>query len=213
MINISKVVVIRHGETLWNVDRKLQGQGNSDLTKLGVKQAELAAGAIQAEKFDFCYSSDLPRCIHTAEIITRNLGLDIITDERLRERNFGVLQGMTKEEIENVYPEIFQRFKMGNINFEVPKGESFNGFFNRVKDFFEDQKIMDKQNKNILVITHGGVLDCLMRMIMNISLDAHRNYSIYNTSINRFSILNDVWKIDTWGDINHLSTISTTDDF
>ena len=89
MKNSKNMVIVRHGETEWNIERKLQGQENSELTKLGYKQTELVANTLKNESFDICISSDLPRCVKTAEIILMNKNIEIIYEPRLRERNFG----------------------------------------------------------------------------------------------------------------------------
>ena len=212
MGNTKNIVIVRHGETQWNIERKLQGQENSDLTKLGIKQTELVARSLKNEHFDICISSDLPRCIKTSDIILKDRDIRIVYESRLRERNFGHLQGMTKEKIKDCYPYVYEKLNTGNINFEVPNGESMSEFFSRV-DQGLDFIINNFQQKNILIITHGGVLDCIMRKIMKLSLDNHRCFSIYNTSINRFSVNSFGWKLESWGDINHLKSVVTIDDF
>ena len=119
---------------------------------------------------------------------------------------------MTKEDIKEKYPSVYKKLKSGNINFEVPKGESMSEFFRRIDQCFD---FITKKftQKNILIITHGGVLDCIMRKTMDLSLDHHRCFSIYNTSINRFSVNSFGWKLESWGDVNHLKSVVTIDDF
>lgn len=211
MLKNIKLTVIRHGETEWNIIKKLQGQANSPLTSLGVEQASFVGKALENERFDAFYSSDLERCIKTSSVINDFLDMDVQYFEGLRERNFGVLQGLYREEIQQKFPNIFLSLEKGNINFDVEKGESFKVFYERINQTFT--KIVSNGDfKNILVVTHGGALDCLIRKVFKLSLDAPRTFSIFNTSINRFTVT-DYWKLDTWGDINHLKSITTIDDF
>jgi len=212
MTNVQNFVIIRHGETKWNTERKLQGQANSDLTRLGLKQTELVSNALKDEKFDFFFSSDLKRCQITSEIINKHHSKEIIYDQRLRERDFGILQGMTKEMIKNEQKEVYGIYKTGSINFAVPEGEGVEEFFNRTMDFFDDV-LKNFSEKKSLIVTHGGILDCLIRKTTGMSLDAPRCFSIYNTSVNRFSVRNGKWKLVSWGDLSHLNSELTIDDF
>jgi 2,3-bisphosphoglycerate-dependent phosphoglycerate mutase len=212
MAQSKKIVIIRHGETEWNIYRKLQGQANSDLTELGKKQALLTAQAIKNEVFDKIYSSDLPRCVETAKILNHELGLAVVFEKGLRERHFGQLQGKKHEEIKALFPDLHSKLSTGNINFEIPGGESFKDFYIRVNDTL-DRLAANAEEEKILIVSHGGALDCVIRRIFGLPLDMPRRFSIYNTSINRFSVHNNDWKLDTWGDINHLKEIDTMDDF
>ena len=206
------ITIVRHGETEWNIEKKFQGQGNSNLTALGKEQAEKVSVALLKDKFDIMFSSDLERCRNTALIINKKLNLKLIEDKRIRERNFGVIQGLTKEEIQYQYPDIYLKYITGSINFAVPGGESFSDLFYRVNDFFDWLSVQPFYTR-VLIVTHGGVLDCVIRKVMGLSLESNRCFSIYNTSINCISVTEGYWKLETWGNVSHLSDMKTIDDF
>jgi len=95
---MTQLILIRHGETLWNTERRMQGQLDSPLTERGLWQAQQLGLRLKDEPFTTLYSSDLPRAARTAEQIAIVTGHDILTDERLRERHFGVFEGLTQQE-------------------------------------------------------------------------------------------------------------------
>ncbi len=198
----TQVVLVRHGETEWNVAMRLQGIQDSNLTKNGIHQAKMVAKALSAHRFDILISSDLGRAIKTAEIINSYQHLEIITDASLRERAFGVMEGLTREQILEKYPEVFSGYMERKDTYQIPYGESLNDFYKRVTTGLKKIVTMHR-GKEILLISHGGVLDCVMRMIFNYPLSAPRYFSIYNASINSFSVTENQWFLEQWGNIDH----------
>jgi probable phosphoglycerate mutase len=207
-MGITKVTMIRHGETEWNVAMRLQGNQDSNLTSLGIKQVELVAEALSSKPFDIHISSDQGRAVKTAEIINEHHHLKIVLNENLRERNFGIMEGLTREEIAEKYPEVHESYIKRKSEFQVPQGESLIQLYSRVTN--ELKRIVSlHESKKILIITHGGVLDCTMRMVFSYSLDNPRNFSIYNAAINTFSVKDGKWNLNEWGNIDHLRSINT----
>lgn len=198
----TSVTVVRHGETEWNVSRQLQGRKNSNLTENGIKQAELTAEALKDKSFDFLYTSNLRRALETTEIINKYHRIEIHVDESLAERNFGVMEGLTNEEIIEKYPEVYNRYIQREEAFLIPEGESLVSFYERVKNGLNAIAQLHA-GKEILIVTHGGILDCMMRMVFNYPLSAPRSFYIYNASINKFSVNEGVWFLKVWGDISH----------
>src|SRR5476649_965924 len=111
MAETSLITLIRHGETTWNAERRVQGQLESPLSERGVQQAEALAQRMQFEKFDALYASDLARAYATAEKIAALTGGRIHSDQRLRERHYGVFQGFTWDEIRQKFPAEYAEFK------------------------------------------------------------------------------------------------------
>ena len=210
-MGISKVTMIRHGETEWNVSMRLQGKRNSNLTPLGLKQVELVAKALSKRSFDLLISSDQGRAVKTAEAINNYHNLNITLSEKLRERNFGIMEGLTREEIAIKFPEVHEGYMKRKSEFQIPEGESLVQFFSRITGELTNI-VNNYEGKNILIITHGGVLDCTMRMVFSYSLDVSRNFSIFNAAINTFSIKNNKWNLEEWGNIDHFSSIDTFDE-
>ena len=198
----TSITVVRHGETDWNVSRQLQGRQNSKLTANGLKQAQLTAEALKGIAFDALYTSDLKRALETTEIINQYHNLEIQIDKSLAERNFGVMEGLTSEELKEKYPEIYSNYLARKEDFQIPGGESLISFMDRVKQSLENI-IRVHEGRHILIITHGGVLDCIIRTLFDYPLSAPRRFSIYNASINRISVTDGEWFLEEWGNISH----------
>src|SRR5512145_1031700 len=151
------VYAVRHGETEWNAEGRQQGHLDSPLTPIGVRQAELLAESLTKKKIDVLYSSDLGRALQTAEIIANRLSLSIHRDMRLRERNLGILQGLTRDQFETQYPEESLRFNAADPDYSLPGGESLRQLFDRCVACAEDI-VAKNASKNILMVSHGGVV-------------------------------------------------------
>jgi broad specificity phosphatase PhoE len=105
------------------------------------------------------------------------------------------------------YPEVFTRYMQREEKYQIPEGESLVSFYNRVIDGV-NAIAQSHSGKRILIVTHGGVLDCMMRRVFNYPLSAPRSFSIYNASVNRFSITDGVWFLEEWGDISHQESMA-----
>lgn len=205
------VTLIRHGETEWNAAMRLQGIQDSNLTSKGLRQAELVAMELCNRKFDVMISSDLGRAIKTAEIIASRTKLTVIRDQALRERNFGIMEGFTREEISEKYPDVLSGYMKRKVSYKIESGESLAEFYNRVTEGL-NRIISVHKGKRILIITHGGVLDCMIRMVFHYPLPDTRNFTIYNASINVFSTKNKQWMLEEWGNVDHLLAIEKSDE-
>lgn len=144
------VCVIRHGQTAWNVDARFQGWTDVPLDEVGRAQAEALRGGMADRSFDTVWSSDLRRAVETAEVVAG----EPIQDSRLREMNFGVLEGTTWK---NLSPEMRAALQ-GFDDFVAPEGESARQLRARVFDFFDEL-----EPGSHLVVTHGGVIRMLLR--------------------------------------------------
>jgi probable phosphoglycerate mutase len=207
----TRLVVIRHGETEWNINNRFQGHLDSKLTLPGEKQAEAIADALKGEAYDVIYSSDLKRAKHTAEIIAGKLNMRVYTEKDLREINLGAMQGLKKDEFIIKYPEVISKYNT-DPEYIIPGGESRMQLYCRVTEILE--KIVRKhESQGILLVAHGGVLDCIIRYTFNIPLDRQRNFSLFNASINRFTVDKGEWKLESWGETSHMRDIDVADDF
>ncbi len=195
------VVFVRHGETEWNVKQRLQGHKNTPLTREGIKRIEALAHRLSTYDFDAVYSSDQLRAVETARLLLHKSQIEIIKDERLRERSFGILEGLNRDEIKQKHPEIWERMNARDPAYNFPEGETGNHFYNRTVAFFEE--IAAHEHQNILVVSHGGVLTMLVRYIMKLSVEAPRHFAVPNAAFNRFTYADNVWMIETLGDLSH----------
>jgi len=207
---MTKFTIIRHGETEWNKIGKQQGHLDSPLTENGRNQAEAVAQYLKKD-FDVLISSSLGRAIETAEIISKILNLKIIKKDGLKERNLGILQGMTITEFKLNYNEEYIKFISNNPDYIIPNGESINQRYKRAIMTFNNIA-NEYKNQNILIITHGGILESLFRYTLNIPINIKRAFSLINGSINIFTYDRE-WKLESWGIIEHLDNIKALDDF
>jgi len=207
----TNITLIRHGETEWNLCGRWQGHADSPLSPRGVAQAEALGQRMKGEKFDFFYSSDLGRAMHTSELVGGPSGMVAEQYVGLRERDLGVLEGMNTEEMKVSQPDVYSSFRNDGPDFQVPNGESFREFCLRCSGAIEELATKHS-GANIALVTHGGVLGAIFRYVLNLPLDSDRNFVLLNCSINRIEQIEAGWNLNSWGDVAHLKEISTLDD-
>ncbi|MEI6207693.1 MAG: histidine phosphatase family protein [Desulfuromonadales bacterium] len=189
--------IARHGETEWNLAGKLQGHRDSPLTEKGRQQAVALAAALNNRQITRVYSSDLGRAVQTARTVAERLRVELIQDERLRERNFGDLEGKLRRELD--------RFRL-NPDETIPGGESFRQAYERSVACLEE---LAGQNRNsaFAVICHGGIVQGVFHRTLGLPLNHPRLFSLNNASLNRILIIDGTWQLDTWGDVSHLPAL------
>jgi len=209
----TKLIIIRHGETLWNVEGKKQGQLDSSLTALGIEQAQALAQRLIEESFTVLYSSDLGRAAETARYIADRTNHKVCLDEKLRERNFGIFQGLTDGQIKNEYPAEYHSHLADRVDYVIPNGESLRQFYARVTACLENLTARTA-GQTIAVVTHGGVIDGWFRFIFDLPLEIPRKAKLWNASINCIVHEDAVgWTLHTWGDVNHIKSLRHLDDY
>lgn len=201
---MTQLILIRHGQTLWNQQRRMQGHADSPLTEAGVRQARLLAHRLKQVAFGALYSSDSGRAHQTARSVAAVTGHDIIVDRRLRERHFGVFEGLTGDEIMLRHPDAYARFKSRDPKYVVPGGESALAFRARVLGCVSEIAVRHADGL-VVVVTHGLVLDMLYRVARGIALTEPRTFSLINASLNQFRFDGCAWHAETWGDASHLN--------
>jgi probable phosphoglycerate mutase len=203
----TRIIAVRHGETEWNKKRLLQGHRDSLLTGLGVKQAEAAGKGLCNIRIDSFYSSDLGRAAQTAEIISSIIGIGFSTDKRLRERALGMFEGFSRDDVKSRYPDDAELYESRKNDYRIPGGESIDDLSARTVSYAEEIASSNTK-KTVLFVTHGGVLECFLAKTLRIPMRKDRSYSLYNASINSFTITDNFkWKLEYWGDINHLRAL------
>jgi len=211
----STILLIRHGETAWNAVRRLQGHTDIPLNDEGARQAAALAQALAAERVDVLVSSDLQRAMQTAQAVADQYdGLRVQTDEQLRERCYGVFEGMLYAEIERQYPAEYALWQARDIDAVMPPGEreaeSFRQFYQRATDGIADWA-QRHPGRTIAIVAHGGVLECAYREAVGMSLDSPRDFQVKNASINRFTWLDGKLALTSWGEVDHLSLAAMDD--
>jgi len=167
---VSRLLLVRHGETELNSAERYWGQSDVKLSALGVRQAERLRDRLAAQKIDAIYSSDLQRAWATAKTIASRHQLDVTICAELREINFGKIEGLNFEEISQLFPEFAAKWKARrSTNIEFPGGESLDQLNNRVSSFVGRLK-QRKAEETVLIVAHAGVLRSLICQLMEIEL-------------------------------------------
>lgn len=200
----TRLVVVRHGETQWNLASRIQGHADSPLTPAGEAQAAAIAERLARERFDRLVSSDLGRARRTAQAIAARTGHVIVPDARFRERNYGLAEGLTYGEIGVHYPEVFSRVRDTDPDYVVPGGESRRQLFERVQEAFESLA-RESEGERIVVVCHGGVLAALYRHVHAIPVGATQAIPIPNASYNVLVFDAGCWEVESWADTAHLA--------
>lgn len=200
----TRIIIVRHGQTEWNVRGIRQGHLDSPLTERGLAQAKALAERLKRERFSYLYSSDLGRSVQTAREIAVLTGHEILTDQRLRERNLGIFQGLNAEQIEARYPEERHLMRTTGPGFVIPGGESMVQQVERNVAFLNSLAVRHR-GETIVVVTHGGVVSGFFRHTLAIPLEAPRRFEFVNAGLNIFVQEDGNWMLLTWGDVSHLA--------
>jgi 2,3-bisphosphoglycerate-dependent phosphoglycerate mutase len=209
-IQRTQLIIVRHGQTEWNIKGIRQGHLDSPLTAKGVIQAHALGERLASEKFSALYSSDLGRAMQTAEAIAERTGHRIFTDARLRERHLGVFQGLNAIEIAERYPEERRLLRTQGPDYVIPRGESMRQQVERNVAYL-DELARKHAGETIVVVTHGGVVSGFFRHTLAIPLDAPRRFEFVNAGLNVFAHDEGYWMLLTWGDVSHLAPGATSE--
>jgi probable phosphoglycerate mutase len=194
--------LVRHGETPWNAERRLQGHLDIPLSDHGRAQARATAIRLEGKRFDAVYSSDLARALETARSIAGSA--TPVSLPALRERHYGSFQGLTYEEAKQSLPEAYAAFETRNPSFEFPGGgESLRAFRSRVEGAMHSFALRHA-GQQVLIVTHGGVLDIVHRMVTGKPLEAPRDFKIPNAALNWVMHGPEGWALIAWAETAHL---------
>ncbi len=205
--DMTRFCLVRHGETDWNTQRRIQGNLDLPLNATGMVQAHAAARGLAEAGIELIYSSDLARARQTAEAAAQHIGLPLILCEQLRERRFGIFEGLTYDEVKRRFPDVYARFETRDSGFAIPQGESLQQLAARVENALR-RIAGDHPGQTVLVVTHGGVLDIAYRLATGRTLDTARDFVIPNAAYNWID-----WQTDgshgrfvlrAWGELLHL---------
>ena len=205
-----EILLIRHGETDWNAERRLQGHLDIPLNAHGQRQAAALGQALLDEPLDAIIASDLQRARQTAEAIGAPRGMTVSIDPGLRERCFGAFEGLRYDEINSVYPEAYAAWQARDLDARYPHGvhaaETMREFFARAVSAVGTIAHLagNKYHRRIAIVTHGGVLECAYRAAQGVDLAQARDFEVKNASINRVRWNGTGMQITGWADVAHL---------
>jgi probable phosphoglycerate mutase len=212
---MTEIWLVRHGETPWNAERRVQGWEDIDLNETGVEQARALGRHIKkltqaGQRLDAVYTSDLKRAHATAQTVAREVGLPLNIHEGVRERHFGVLQGLVYDEMDAHAPEAAAIWRARDPNAELPGGESLGFFYARVVEAINEIAARHV-GQCVMVVSHGGAMDIIWRHANQVSLQAPRQAPLLNASLNRLNVSPQGWSVIRWGDVDHLANGTQND--
>ena len=200
----ARLCLVRHGETAWNAERRLQGHLDVPLNEAGHIQAQAAASGLAGQSFAAVYCSDLCRARQTAAAASGALGLVPTIEADLRERHYGAFQGLTYDEARDRFPDEYRRFHAREPDFAFSGGgESLTAFAARIRRVLS-RIALGHPGQQVLIVTHGGVLDIAHRLTSGKPLDAQRNFTIPNAALNWIEFDGSAWHLVAWADVAYL---------
>ncbi len=216
--------VVRHGETEWNIQGRIQGHGDSPLTLTGIAQAAALSRLLAAQHHDAniaesgkiarVVSSDAGRAHHTARILAEGLNLPVATTPSFRERSYGIAEGFTYAEIDAHYPGSFSKVHEIDPDYCIPEGESRRAFHHRVVNALaavcahQQTLSISEAQRPVLIVCHGGLLGAIYRWATNMPIATAADIPIPNTGMNKLKIhagnIENGAEILSWGEVSHL---------
>ena len=197
------LILIRHGETEWNREGRIQGHLDSALTPEGIEQARACGVRLRPESFDQVVASDLMRVRHTTALLTEGREFPIRFDTALRERSYGIGEGLTYAELDSLHATYISSVRVTDPDFAVENSESRREFHTRVTTAMR-QIAAQHAGHRVLVVTHGGVLGAIYRWLNKMPISSPFKVAIPNVAYNRIAVTGEAWKIEVWADVGHL---------
>ena len=211
MQEATRLIIARHGETLWNTQSRIQGHTDIGLNDHGRWQAERLGDALRDEALAACYASDLSRARDTAAAVARHHGLPAHTDTGLRERCFGRFEAHVFTELETDFPAETLAWRKRVPDFAPEGGESLLQLRERTLGAL-NAIAARHPGEQILVVAHGGVLDIFYRAATGLDLQAPRSWDMGNATINRLLWTPESLTLVGWGDKRHLDADTPLDE-
>ena len=203
---MTELVLIRHGETDMNRERRFQGHVDVALNAIGLEPARRLADRMAGQQADAVYASDLLRAQQTARPIASELALPAVPEAGLREQSFGRVDGMRVDDIKAQHPEAWEGWLRFDEHYAMPEGESTHQFHRRVMAALH-RLVAAHAGGKVVVVTHGGVLDMIYRTARSLGLSGPRQSEIPNAGLNRIRVRGEAIDILDWADTRHLADL------
>lgn len=186
----------------------MQGQQDSPLTEAGIAQAAAVGRRLGNEQFDYIYSSDLKRVVDTAQPLADLLGHDIRLEPRLRERDYGIFEGLTYGDMERQHNELYQRYRAQRYepDFVIPAAETIRQLVGRSMAIMHELAERH-EGERVAIFSHGGTLSAVLRAMLGVPLSGKHAFRLANGSISTVTWAGDDWQVATLGEVSHLSGI------
>ncbi len=199
---MSKLLLVRHGDTEFNSTHRFLGHTDIELSPEGVEQVKKLRDRLASETIDLVYASDLRRAALTAQMLTSTHKVKIVTSPELREINYGEVEGLTFEEIKSRYPDVARCCVDWSQDLKFPGGETFEEFTGRIGKF--SPKLRNATEQTILVVAHGGPLRVLLCYLLGMDLKHWRQFQLDVASLSVVNTHPDVAILSLFNDTSHL---------
>jgi broad specificity phosphatase PhoE len=199
-----RIYCVRHGESVYNSEGRIQGQADVPLSELGVRQGEAVAQALRAVAFDAIYSSPLIRAKKTAEILAEHVDVPITFDDRLQEINAGVFQHQRRVDLEKSHPVELERWRSEDLDYAIPGGETRRQLMTRGRESLES--IARQGHQHAAVVAHGRLLVVTIKYLVGLS-PQDPPISLENGSITTLSHDANGFKVEQWNRSDHLLNV------
>jgi broad specificity phosphatase PhoE len=202
----TKLVLIRHGETEWNSEGRIQGHLDVGLSERGIRQTRLLAARLAAERPGAVYTSDLRRASETARIACEGLPPpppEALPDARLREACLGSFEGHTREELLVAQPEAYAMWAQDSYLHRPPGGETIEELMARCRDATASI-LASHPGETLWVFTHGGPIRVILCAVLDLPPHVYGRLRVENTSVTRIAFSRGAAVLETWNDVSHL---------
>ena len=196
-------LIVRHGETEWNAQGRVQGHTDVGLSELGVLQGQAICARLAGVEIDIAYSSVLRRSAETARQILGQREVQLRTTDQLREYNKGIFEGLTPEETGHRYPQLYAASQVNDLDFAPPGGENIRQASARIADFISGMKARHHDD-NVLIVGHGGTLRAAFVALMELPLEANWRFAMANCGLSMVDIFPDNAVLRLFNDTSHL---------
>jgi len=203
---MKRLVLVRHGETEWNSDKRIQGSVDVPLSERGIRQAEALAGTLTAkgERFDRIYTSDLQRSLRTGEILAHRLQIpSFTTTPLLRELHCGVWEGRSIEDLRTSEWPAYERWLV-DPDYAIPGGESVMQLHERVRQFLSQERAGLDESAAVIIVAHGLLNRMFLAVLLKLDPQRSRHFSQDNTAINVFTWQGRRCYCEAWNLTSHL---------
>jgi broad specificity phosphatase PhoE len=199
---MAKLILARHGETAWNVEKIFRGRADVDLDEVGIKQAELLGKCLSDWKLEAIYSSPLKRALDTANIIARYQKVSVCIAEGLIDFDFGEWQSLPEQEVKRLYPAILDEWHDNPHKVKMPGGESLEDVRRRVVELVND--VLSRHQGNVLLVSHRVVIKVLICYLLGLDNSHFWNINQDVCGITIFSYANGRLVLTRHNDTSHL---------
>ncbi|MEG6585507.1 alpha-ribazole phosphatase [Dendrosporobacter sp. 1207_IL3150] len=201
---MTKIILVRHGQTFWNLELKYQGHTDIELTDLGISQAKKVSQRLKDIQVSAIYASDLSRAYKTAEYIAENHKLPVIAVPEFREISFGEWEGLNYNKINEGWPDVMGKLFTHPDEIRIPGGETFRELKERAQRAI-DELVAKHNNETIIVVSHGGTIRTLICAALDIHLNRVWNIKQDNTAVNIIEYYPERTMVSLINDNHHLN--------